>query len=264
MSWQPFEDLNLQGFKPSWVFLDLDNTLWDFDGNAEEALHVLFQRHAIEEHTGATAEDFVRVYNRINHEYWARYERGEVSKEVLRSARFTDSFRELNYPESLIPDGIWKEYLDICPVLTRLMPGARDFVEAIAPHYKLAILTNGFEQTQQTKLACCGLGEYFDFMLSSEGLGHAKPSSLFFEAALSKAQVDAHDCLYVGDTFRTDVIGGVESGIRTAWYLREREVVQAEMEDSAEWKNWQPADSSLYLGSFQHLPQLQQTLLTGI
>jgi hypothetical protein len=36
------------------------------------------------------------------------------------------------------------------------------------------------------------------------------------------------------------------------------------MEDSAEWKSWQPDDSSLYLGSFQHLPQLQQALLTGI
>lgn len=264
MSWQPFEDLNLRGFKPSWVFLDLDNTLWDFDGNAEEALHVLFQRHSIQEHTGASAEDFVRVYNRINHEYWARYERGEVSKEVLRSARFTDSFRELNYPESLIPDGIWKEYLDLCPVLTRLMPGAQDFIQAIAPHFKLAILTNGFEQTQQTKLACCGLGGYFEFMLSSEGLGHAKPSRLFFEAALNKAQVKASDCLYIGDTFRTDVRGGVEAGICTAWYLREREAVEAEVQDSAEWRDWVPHDLGLYAGCFQHLPQVQRLLLTGI
>lgn len=263
MSWQPFEDLNLHGFKPSWVFLDLDNTLWDFDGNAEEALHVLFQRHSIQEHTGASAEHFVRVYNRINHEYWARYERGEVSKEVLRSARFTDSFRALGYPEALIPQGIWKEYLELCPVLTRLMPGAREFVEQIAKHCKLAILTNGFEQTQTTKLACCGLGEHVEFMLSSEGLGHAKPSQLFFQAALQRAQVEASECLYVGDTFRTDVIGGIESGIRTAWYLREREVVEAESTDAAEWKDWEPGDESLYLGCFQHLPQLAAALLTG-
>jgi FMN phosphatase YigB (HAD superfamily) len=144
------------------------------------------------------------------------------------------------------------------------MPGARDFIQAIAPHFKLAILTNGFEQTQQTKLACCGLGGYFEFMLSSEGLGHAKPSQVFFEAALNQAQAEAADCLYIGDTFRTDVRGGVEAGIRTAWYLREREAVEAERQDSAEWKDWAPIDPALYVGCFQHLPQIQEALLTGI
>jgi len=259
----PLEALDLRGKKPSWVLLDLDNTLWDFDGNAEEALHVLFHRHRVAEHTGATAADFVQIYNRINHQYWARYEKGEVSKEVLRSARFTDAFLELNYPKEAMPGDIWKEYLDICPRLTRLMPGAQAFLEALAGSFRLAVLTNGFEETQQLKLACCHLAPYFEFVQSSEAVGHAKPGKPFFDLALQRAGAAANDCLYIGDTFRTDVMGGLQSGIPTAWYLRERSYAQAQAEDAAEWQGWE-AFADEYRGAFASLPDLQHALLTSI
>ena len=34
-----------------WVFFDLDNTLWDFDANAREALKVLYERHQLNFHS---------------------------------------------------------------------------------------------------------------------------------------------------------------------------------------------------------------------
>lgn len=61
-------------------FLDLDNTLWDFDANATEALKELFRRHNLHLHTDYHVDQFVALYQDVNAAYWKRYERGEVSR----------------------------------------------------------------------------------------------------------------------------------------------------------------------------------------
>ena len=50
-----------------WVFFDLDNTLWDFDGNAHAALKVLFERHQLAYHTGYQVEQFIHIKSMILH-----------------------------------------------------------------------------------------------------------------------------------------------------------------------------------------------------
>lgn len=204
--------------KIEWVFLDLDNTLWDFDGNAEEALKVLFEKHQIEYHTGYKVDQFVALYKDVNHAYWARYERGEVDKETLRTKRFSDTFDLMGLPHALQPENVWQEYLDICPLMTKMMPGAIDCLKLLSGKYKIGILTNGFEQTQTIKLKESGLGAFVDYMQSSERVGLAKPSSDFFELALNSVQCKVENAVYIGDNFHTDVLGGLKSGIKTYWY----------------------------------------------
>lgn len=202
----------------SWVFLDLDNTLWDFDGNAEEALKVLFERHQLEYHTNYQVDQFISLYKDVNHAYWARYEKGEVDKETLRTRRFTDTFELMGLPHALQPNNVWQEYLDICPLMTRLMPGAIECLELLSKNFKIGILTNGFEETQTIKLKESGIGKYVDFVQSSERVGLAKPAPEFFELALNSVNCSAESAIYIGDNFKTDVLGGLSAGIRTFWY----------------------------------------------
>lgn len=164
-----------------WVFLDLDNTLWDFDANATEALKELFRRHNLHLHTDYHVDQFVALYQDVNAAYWKRYERGEVSKEVLRSARFTDTFDAMGIPTILQPADVWQEYLDICPLMTLMMPNALKSLEVLSQRFNVALLTNGFEATQQTKIRCSGIEPYVKFMVTSESLGVAKPSLLFLK-----------------------------------------------------------------------------------
>jgi putative hydrolase of the HAD superfamily len=201
-----------------WVFLDLDNTLWDFDGNAEEALKVLFEKHRIEFHTGYKVEQFVALYRDVNHAYWARYERGEVDKETLRTKRFSDTFDLMGLPHALQPENVWQEYLDICPLMKKMMPGAIDCLKLLSEKFKIGILTNGFEQTQTIKLKESGIGFFVDYMQSSERVGIAKPSKDFFNLALNSVSCDVQNAVYIGDNFQTDVLGGLQSGIKTYWY----------------------------------------------
>ncbi len=201
-----------------WVFLDLDNTLWDFDGNAEEALKVLYERHNLEFHTNFKVDQFISLYKDVNHAYWSKYEKGEVDKETLRTKRFTDTFDLMGLPHALQPDNVWQEYLDICPLMTKLMPNALECLEILSSKFKIGILTNGFEETQTIKLRESGIGKYVNFMQSSEAVGVAKPSLDFFQLAFTNVRCLPESCVYIGDNFKTDVIGGISSGMKTYWY----------------------------------------------
>ena len=203
-----------------WVFLHLDNTLWDFDANAEEAIKALYHRHQLHLHSDYHVDQFLALYKDVNAAYWLRYEKGEVTKEVLRTARFTDTFTAMGVPPALQPLDVWQEYLEICPVMTRMMPGALACLEALREKYQIGLLTNGFEQTQQTKIVASGIAPFIDFMLSSEAIGVAKPDPNFFALALGKAGCKAHEAVYLGDTWHTDVEGGMGAEIVSYWYRR--------------------------------------------
>jgi YjjG family noncanonical pyrimidine nucleotidase len=204
-----------------WVFFDLDNTLWDFDGNAYAALKELFHRHQLEYHTGYQEAQFIAIYQDVNAAYWRRYEKGEVSKDVLRTARFTDTFALMGLPPALYPPKVWDEYLDICPRMTVLIPGAKECLAFMKDHAQIGILTNGFELTQKIKLAESGLDQWIDYVQSSEAFGSAKPSKVFFDAALEFAKISPDECVYIGDNWQTDVEGGMNAGILTYRYCNQ-------------------------------------------
>lgn len=203
-----------------WVFLDLDNTLWDFDANAEDAIKELYHRHELNLHCDFHADQFLSLYKEVNAAYWLRYEKGEVTKEVLRTARFTDTFNAMGVAAALQPENVWQEYLDMCPIMTRMMPGALDCLTELKKKYQIALLTNGFERTQQTKISVSGIGTFVDFMMTSESVGMAKPDSRFFVLALETAGCVAEEAVYLGDTWHTDVEGGMGAGIVSYWYRR--------------------------------------------
>lgn len=216
----------MKPFPPAtkWIFLDLDNTLWDFDTNANEALKALFQKHNLHLHCNYQVDQFISLYQDVNAAYWKRYERGEVSKEVLRTARFTDTFDAMGIPIGLQPNNVWEEYLDICPKMTRLMPNALKSLKRLSERFKLGVLTNGFELTQQTKIKASGMDSMFDFMVTSESLGVAKPALEFFNFAMNQANCTSDEVVYIGDTWDTDVEGGMAAGMITYWYRRGQEL----------------------------------------
>ena len=74
------------------LFFDLDHTLWDFDRNAEETLHELYQTYGLKKIGLPSAELFIETYTHNNHQLWADYHVGRISKEELRHTRFSKTF----------------------------------------------------------------------------------------------------------------------------------------------------------------------------
>lgn len=65
------------------------------------------------------------------------------------------------------------------------------------------------------KLKAMGIDEYMDFAISSEELGHFKPSMTPFRVLCEKLGIRPEEILYVGDSYRKDIIGANNAGMHT-------------------------------------------------
>jgi putative hydrolase of the HAD superfamily len=151
----------------------------------------------------------------------------------------------MGLPKEEHPENIWQEYLDICPVMTRLLPWAMGFLDLIQEHCRMAIITNGFAKTQQLKIQHSGIAPYAAFMLTSEETGLAKPDVGIFNLALSKAHISASQAWYIGDTLDTDVRGALNAEIPVIWLNHDDAEVPIEVESHA-----------CFLGSFSSLVEI--------
>ena len=62
------------------------------------------------------------------------------------------------------------------------------------------------------------LGEYFQFSLQSQHFPKPKPDPVMFEEALARLNIEAHECLHIGDDIEHDVIGASQVGMKTVWF----------------------------------------------
>src|SRR5882757_6992027 len=106
------------------IFFDLDHTIWDFDRNAEETLHELYGIYGLKDLGLHSADLFIETYTRNNHQLWAEYHVGNITKAELREARFKKTFLDLGLNHEVIPTGFEDDYVMLCPTKTNLFPGA--------------------------------------------------------------------------------------------------------------------------------------------
>ncbi len=199
------------------LFFDLDRTLWDFESNSYEALSDVYQKYALKPYF-PDPEDFVRAYHKYNERLWAEYRLGSLSKEVLRSKRFelTLKERELINPE--LAKQIGEEYLALSVIKTRLFPNTIEILEYLKPNYKLYILTNGFRETQFSKMKNCGLDAYFDHVFTSETIGYNKPDTRIFSWAVNSVNGKKKECMMIGDDYDVDIAGATLYGMDTVYF----------------------------------------------
>ena len=94
-----------------------------------------------------------------------------------------------------------------------LDPGVRQALErARAEGFLLAALS---DFPISDKLEVLGLEGLFDFVASSEDFGYLKPNEVPFNAMLKALDVRPDEALYVGDSYRKDIVGGARIGMRT-------------------------------------------------
>ncbi len=82
----------------------------------------------------------------------------------------------------------------------------------------MLLLTNGDSQLQREKIdSIVGLADYFDHIIVSGEFGVGKPSPLIFEYAVKLLGISSGQCMMVGDTLGTDILGANRTGIPNIW-----------------------------------------------
>jgi putative hydrolase of the HAD superfamily len=200
------------------IFFDLDHTLWDFEKNANETLHTLFERHNFARFGTFTVNEFVKVYSDINHALWRLYQSNKISQQQLRDVRFVRALTKLGVSEAEVPANISAEFTDILPLKSAVFPFTHEVLDYLKPKYQLHLITNGFSDIQGVKLAASNLTPYFEEVITSEHSGFLKPDPRMFAHALERTGATAAESLMVGDNLECDVLGAYNAGIDQVYF----------------------------------------------
>lgn len=212
------------------IFFDLDHTLWDYETNSRETLLELYKGYDLLSKGIPEFDDFLNRFKEVNTELWYLYDRGLIDSEVIRKERFKKILEPFHAYEEKLSENISRDYLDLCPKKGNLMPHALDVLNYLIQHYRLAIITNGFEEIQHQKLTSGNLHAYFDHVITSQKAGHKKPSREIFECALQRNGIKNRDAVMIGDNLITD-IGGAKNASIDAVFFNSEEITHTQTLD---------------------------------
>ena len=195
-----------------YLFLDLDNTILDFSKAESIAICQTMTRFGLEP-TGALAAR----YSAVKDQHWKALERGEKTRQQVLKGRFAMFFGEQGI--AVDPAAVAKTYENFLSQGHWFLPGAEETVkQKLYGKYKLYLASNGTAVVQQGRMTSANLYPYFEECFVSQELGHNKPSKAYFDAAFARIPgFDPAECLMVGDSLTSDILGGKNAGVRTVW-----------------------------------------------
>jgi 2-haloacid dehalogenase len=197
-----------------WVLFDADDTLFDFRLAAKKAFHSAMQSIARE--PGA---DWYERYLHHNHLTWTEYESGLIDSKTLRGKRFELLFTDLNEPDLHEPFAFNKIFLQYLIEHSNLLEGALDLLQALHGKVKLGVITNGLEDVQMPRIRKQKVDHFFEAVIVSEEIGHAKPQAAFFDHTFQAiGHPPKERVLVVGDSLQSDIRGARGYGLRSCWY----------------------------------------------
>jgi putative hydrolase of the HAD superfamily len=200
------------------IFFDLDKTLWDFDANAHEAFHDIFEEFEISK-TISDADKFVETYHIHNEKLWGFYRKGLIKKEFLRTERFNLTLKDFGINDHILASELGDKYLTIAPTKTNLVPFTFEILSYLKlKKYELHILTNGFKEVQFQKLKNCDILKFFTKVICAEDAGSQKPKKEIFEYALSTNNAKKEESIMIGDDLEVDIIGASKFGMQQVYY----------------------------------------------
>jgi len=195
-----------------YIFLDLDDTIWDFYANAKNSLNATFNELGLN-NSFENFEEFFEIYMKRNNELWDLYGNGKITKDFLQIERFRYPLLRVGVEDDNFAKSMGKMYLDLLPERTMLIPHAKELLDYLSEKYKLTIISNGFAEVQHKKLKNSKIDHYFDYVVLSEEAKSLKPDRQIFDFALKLNNAKAEESIMIGDIFQADIIGAQNIGI---------------------------------------------------
>jgi len=199
------------------IFIDLDDTLWDFHANARSSLQELYTAKNLGRYFDSF-DQYFNIYAKRNVELWEQYGKGTISKEELSLERFRHPLLQVGIDNAALADQIGEEYMELLPIRTALVPHAKELLNYLHPKYSLTIVSNGFVEVQYKKLQSSGIAPYFAHIVLSEAAKALKPDKRIFEYAMQLNGVTAPECIMIGDSYEADIRGAQNARIDQIYF----------------------------------------------
>ena len=209
------------------IYFDLDDTLCAYWKAAKTGLRKAFEDHA--EHgipsdqlLEAWATSFTEFVETIGKTHW--YHKYLESGDLTRAELMRRMLERVGiFDENLALQMSQTYYVERHAAL-ELFPEAWEVVEELAKAYDLGMITNGPADIQRQEIQTLNLGPFFKHILIEGEMGMGKPDPKVMALAQEKAGVPPEQILFVGNSYRHDMMPSMECGWRTAWIRRPSDV----------------------------------------
>lgn len=185
------------------IIFDLDNTLIPWSNDYLEAV-----KKAVVEYNIPVSYEVMDGAYATYEEYYQNYTYENFRKHIKEQVGIDVS---LDFIKA------WIEYLgDMAMPATAEL---KETLEYLKSKYDLAVLTNGFTDSQGNRLVTAGIREYFTEVYGSEK--YNKPDSRSFIDACGPYSPE--ECLMVGDIYDIDYKGAIDAGLKAIHYNKKED-----------------------------------------
>jgi HAD superfamily hydrolase (TIGR01549 family) len=198
------------------ILFDVDDTLFD-RRNAQLMVLDVIARELCDVFVGVDWQAMVDAFQESDRITLLEFYRDIPTTKNVRVRR-AQVFLDLLSLDETHAAAIAELYVRVYPRMNAPVDGAVAVVEALSRRFQLGIISNGLPDVQYRKLETLGLRQHFDCIVLSEELGIRKPDPRIFWHATGLLGREPEECLYVGDSYTTDVVGAKEAGLPVCWF----------------------------------------------
>ena len=205
---------------------DLDETLLNFHASEKIGLAEVVTANGFE-----FTEELYAFFKARNKELWLKLEKGEVTREELFETRFRELFQKCGADTGGMELlRINSEFISAMSRNGVILEGAPEFLARLKSGVegaKVYIVSNGATVNALGRIRSTGLDRYLDGVFISEDMGVTKPSREFFDIVLGSIGASADECIVVGDSLTSDMLGAKNAGIASCWFRPAGDVEKA-------------------------------------
>ena len=200
----------------STISFDGDMTLWDFykvmRHSLKQTLTELQKQVPTQRALELTVEKMIAIRDQLAEEV-----KGEIwSLLEIRRRAFEKTLEHVEHPDKDLAAHLNTVYRKHRYGDIELYPDVIPTFDALAPHFKLGLLSNGNTYPEN-----CGLDGRFEFVIFSQDVQVEKPDPKIFQITAERAGCELSQMLHVGDSLKNDVVGAKNVGAPSIWLNRD-------------------------------------------
>ncbi len=200
------------------LVFDIDDTLYCRQDMLVKAAEMVL---------GTSVDDplhFIKIFYDKSDINMKDLESGRITTREINGWRYEETFKALSLPFKN-GDGVLSAdaYLE----LQSHMALSDDMIRTLDtlasnPEIKLAVLTAGESEHQRHKVDMLGLDRWFDRenVIVSGETGFSKPDVRLYRIVEMKLGLNPNNLWMIGDSYRHDIMGAMDSGWHTIWINR--------------------------------------------
>ncbi|MCU6713269.1 HAD family hydrolase [Paenibacillus sp. J5C_2022] len=200
------------------ILFDLDDTLLYFDDYWEQGTKETYRKYPLT--SNLNSDDLFNILKVKEENLVQKYHNQEITFEEYRNLQVSETFSEFNLQldDSEI-DLFHNQHKQMIKSFIKPDIQITNMLEEVSTKYLIGIVSNGIASWQYDKIGALGYDRFFsrESLIISELIGVEKPHPIIYQKALEQFNIRPQDTLFVGDSWKNDVIGPTELGMKAIW-----------------------------------------------